>query len=106
MSLAQAALDSLNSAIDTVKSELQAITAGLEAGEELVWTGDTDVENKDGSPTSPLTAGPGLYRILIEEEDPANGQLDPARAVGNNNQLRKNMDGLLNHGTFSSADAS
>ena len=105
MPLTQAALDSLNTAIDTVKSELAAIVTGLTAAEELVWTGDTDVENRDGSPVSPLTAGPGKYRILIEEELAANGQLDPARAVGNNNQMRKNVNGLLNHGTFSSADA-
>ncbi len=105
MALTQAALDSLNTVIDTVKSELAAVLTGLAAGEELVWTSDTDVENKDGSPTSPLTAGPGKYRVLIEEELAANGQLDPARAVGNNVQTRKNMNGLLNHGTFSSVDA-
>jgi hypothetical protein len=105
MALTQASLDTLNSSIDTVKSELAAIVTGLDAGEELVWTSDTDVENKDGSPTSPLTAGPGKYRILVEEELAANGQKDPARAVGNNAQSAKNMNGLLNHGTFSSADA-
>ncbi len=106
MPLTQVALNSLNTAIDTVKSELAAIVTGLTAGEELIWTGDTDVENRDGSPTSPLTAGPGKYRILIEEELAANGQLDPARAVGNNVQQRTTVNGWLNHGTFSSADAS
>lgn len=90
MAIAQADLTALNSAIDTVKAALAAVLAGMAAGEELIWTPDTDIEPQ---------AGPFGRRILLETET------GDARAAGNNAQMVANMNGLLNHGAFTSSDA-
>ena len=92
MAVTQAALNTLNTNIDTVKAGLAAVLAGLAADEELVWTSDTDDETE---------SYPGPRRIVIEDES----GLLPAQAIGNNLQQIKNMQGIINAGAFSSSDA-
>ena len=95
MAVAQANLDTLNTAIDSLHTALDVVLNAMASGEELVFTEDTG-QNKEAQ----TIKGAGVRRIVLYS--PTAGRPE---AAGYDSQSLDSIRALFGEGTFTSTDA-